>query len=120
MINMNLMKLEMMNATERVAEGLQMRGLFAEVKDDFIILTEENTKVDVTKTRQLLSSLGIPAFWQGNNAQVLVTRTPIATMKRIINVPGREFPVEMKGYYFKWRSFAQRRFGIKVNALDLL
>ncbi|WP_226036698.1 hypothetical protein [Aquibacillus saliphilus] len=25
----------------------------------------------------------------------------------------------MAGYHFRWRAFAQRRFGIKVNALDL-
>ena len=40
-------------------------------------------------------------------------------MKRIMNVRGREFPVYMEGYHYRWRSFAQRRFGIKVNALDL-
>ncbi len=48
---MNLLKLEMMNATERIAEALQMRGLFVEVKDDFIILSDENTQEDLTKTK---------------------------------------------------------------------
>lgn len=36
-----------------------------------------------------------------------------------MNVPGREFPISMEGYHHKWRAFAQRRFGIQVNALDL-
>jgi hypothetical protein len=116
---MNLLKLEMMNGTERIAEALQMRGLFVEVNGDFIILTEGNTDVDVKKTKELLHSIGIPTFWQGNKFQVLVNRTPIVTMKEIINAPGREFPVSMEGYHFRWRAFAQRRFGIKVNALDL-
>ena len=116
---MNLLKLEMMNATERIAEALQMRGLFIEVKDDFIILSDENTQEDITKIKQLMSSIGIPTFWQGNQFQVLVTKTPIVTMKKIMNAPGREFPVHMEGYHFQWRAFAQRRFGIKVNALDM-
>ncbi|MFK4996986.1 hypothetical protein ACI2OX_03730 [Bacillus sp. N9] len=37
----------------------------------------------------------------------------------MMNKPGKEFPVFMQGYHFKWKSFAQRRFGIKVNAFDL-
>ncbi|WP_249366798.1 hypothetical protein [Neobacillus rhizophilus] len=116
---MNLLKLEMMTATERMAEALTMRGLFVETKGDFIVLTEENTSADIMKTKRLLNDLGIPTFWQGNQFQILVSRFPIAAMKKIINVPGKEFPVHMEGYHFKWRAFAQRRFGIKVNALDL-
>ncbi|MBT2729508.1 hypothetical protein J7E63_21685 [Bacillus sp. ISL-75] len=96
-----------------------MRGLFIEVKDDFIILSNENTQADIKKTKQLIRNLGIPTFWQDNQFQVLVTRTPIVTMKNIMNAPGREFPVHMEGYHFQWRAFAQRRFGIKVNALDM-
>ncbi|MEH7482625.1 hypothetical protein V7157_16520 [Neobacillus drentensis] len=100
---MNLLKLEMMNATERIAEALQMRGLFIEVKDDFIILSDENTQEDITKTKQLISSLAIPTFWQDNQFQVLVNRSPIVTMKKIIErsraripCPDRRlsFPVE--------------------------
>ncbi|MGY0693757.1 hypothetical protein ACW2QC_13365 [Virgibacillus sp. FSP13] len=116
---MNLMKLEMMNGTERIAEALQMRGLFATVKDDFIHITVENTKEDIVRVRRLLDDLNIPTFWQDTKFQVLVNRIPISIMKRIINKPGNEFPVSMKGYHYKWKSFVQRRFGIKVNGLDL-
>ncbi|MFK9092525.1 hypothetical protein [Bacillus salipaludis] len=116
---MNLVKVEMMNATERIAEALQMRGLFVVVKDDFIMFTEGNTKADVEKTRALLTTIGIPTLWQENKFQVLINRTSISIMKQIMNATGREFPVHMEGYHFHWRSFAQRRFGIKVNALDL-
>jgi hypothetical protein len=120
MIRMNLMKLEMMNGTERLVEALQMRGLFVQVINDVIVLGEENTKDDIIKVRALLESLNIPTFWTANNKlQLLVNRLPIAMMKRITNVRGQEFPVRMEGYHFKWRAFAQRRFGIKVNALDL-
>jgi hypothetical protein len=117
---MNLMKLEMMNGTERLVEALQMRGMFVQLTDDVIVLGEENTSEDINKVRALLESLNIPTFWATNNKfQVLVNRLPIAMMKRIINVRGQEFPVRMEGYHYKWRAFAQRRFGIKVNALDL-
>lgn len=116
---MNLMKLEMMNATERLAEALQMRGLFVEIKKDFIVLTEGNTKTDIIKVRELLDKLDIPTFWQGNQFQVLVTSLPISIMKRIMNTRGREFPISMEGYHYHWKPFVQRRFGLKVNALDL-
>jgi hypothetical protein len=119
MIIMNLMKLEKMNATERVAEALQMRGLFVKVTNNLITLTAGNTMGDINKVHSLLNNLGIPTLWDGNSFQVLVNRLPIAMMKRIMNVPGREFPVNMEGYHFKWRAFAQRRFGIGVNAMDL-
>ncbi|WP_077212386.1 hypothetical protein [Bacillus dakarensis] len=117
---MNLMKLEMMNGTERAAEALQMRGLFVEVKNDIIELTKENTKQDIEKVCQLLNSLNIPTLWIASNKfQVLVNRLPISMMKKIMNIRGHEFPVSMNGYHYLWRAFAQRRFGIKVNALDL-
>lgn len=116
---MNLIKLEMVDATHRIAEALQMRGLFVEVKDDLIILTEGNTKTDIIKVRKLLDHFGVPTFWQGNQFQVLVTRIPISMMKRIMNALGREFPISMEGYHYKWKSFVQRRFVIKVNALYL-
>ncbi|MFJ7728462.1 hypothetical protein ACIQXV_20220 [Neobacillus sp. NPDC097160] len=111
---MRLVKVEMMNATERIAEALQMRGLFVAVKNDFIIFTEGNTKTDVEKTRALLTTIGIPTLWEENKFQVLINHTPISTIKLIMNVSGVEFPVHMEGYHFQWRAFAQRRFGIKV------
>lgn len=89
---MNLMRLEMMDATARIAEALQMRGLFVEVKDDFITLTAGNTRTDISQVRELLDRLAIPTFWQENKFQVLVTRIPISIMKRIMHTPGHKFP----------------------------
>ena len=117
---MNLMKLEMMNGSERLVEALEMRGLFAEIEKDVISLSNKNTKDDIVNVRSLLSSLNIPTMWMAvNKFQVLVNRLPISMMKKIMNATGREFPVHMEGYHFRWRAFAQRRFGIKVNALEL-
>ncbi|MET1029688.1 hypothetical protein, partial [Domibacillus tundrae] len=94
--------------------------MFIKVENDFIIMTAENTESDMIKTRKLLEQLSIPTFWKQRNAfQVLINRLPVAVMKRIMNHKGRSFPVRMAGHHFLWRSFAQRRFGIKVNALDL-
>ena len=109
----------MMNGTERIAEALQMRGIFLEVKDDFIHLTNENSKEDIAFVSQLLNDLNIPTFWRGNKFQVLVERIPVAIMKKIMNQAGREFLISMQGYHYKWKVFAQRRFGIKVNAFNL-
>jgi hypothetical protein len=117
--HMNLMKLEMMTAAERVAEALTMRGLFVRVSNDFVIMEESNTKADMKKVQNLLNHLGIPTLWQENRYQILVNRIPISKMKKMIHVPGKEFPIHMEGYHFKWKAFAQRRFGIQVNALDL-
>jgi hypothetical protein len=117
---MNLIKLEMMNATARVAEALQTRGLFVKVENDFVVMTAENTTSDMMKVRELLEQLGIPTFWKHEHTfQVLLNHMPVAMMKRIMNQKGRSFPVSMEGYHFFWRSFVQRRFGIKVNVLDL-
>lgn len=117
---MNLLKLEMMNGTDRVAEALQMRGLFLEIKNDVIVLTDENTKEDIEKARELIDRLNIPTFWIADNKfQILTNRIPIVMMKKIMNARGHEFPIHMEGYHYYWRAFVQRRFGIKVNALDL-
>lgn len=114
------MKLEMMNATARVAEALQTRGLFLKMNDSVITLMTENTESDIKRVRILLEKINIPTFWHSNHSfEVLVNRLPVAAMKKIINEKGRSFPVRMEGYHFHWRSFVQRRYGIKVNALDL-
>jgi hypothetical protein len=117
---MNLLKLERMNGKERIAEALRMRGIFVTIDGEFILLTKENTSDDIKGVRRLLASIGVPTYWpKENKFQVLVDRLSIVIMKAIINIKGREFPVGMQSYHFLWRSFAQRRYGIKVNALDL-
>ncbi len=103
---MNLMNLEMMNGTDRLAEALQMRGLFVEVKNDVISLTAENTKMDKVKVRELLNTLNIPTYWiTPNEFQILVNRLPISLMKKIMNAHGREFAVNMEDYHYYWKSF---------------
>ncbi|MFK4996985.1 hypothetical protein ACI2OX_03725 [Bacillus sp. N9] len=79
---MNLLKLEMMTGTERIAEALQARGIFAEVKGDFIYLSNENTKEDMKSVRYVLNELNIPTFWHGNKVQILANRIPVALMKK--------------------------------------
>ncbi|WP_046173348.1 hypothetical protein [Domibacillus indicus] len=117
---MNLMKLEMMNATDRVGEALQTRGLFVKTHGGVLTLTKENTDNDIKKVRFLLEKLNIPTLWKSSYSfEVLINQLPISIMKKIMHEKGKSFPIRMEGYHFKWRSFAQRRFGIKVNALDL-
>ncbi|WP_226036697.1 hypothetical protein [Aquibacillus saliphilus] len=59
---MNLLNLERMNGTERLAEALRMRGLFVEIEIDFIVLTDENTASDVEGVQRLLEEIGLPVF----------------------------------------------------------
>lgn len=44
---MNLLKLELMTATEKVAEALVMRGLFVEVKDGVLFFSDKCAKNDI-------------------------------------------------------------------------
>ncbi|OLS33737.1 hypothetical protein [Bacillus sp. MRMR6] len=57
---------------------------------------------------------------QGNDFQLLVNRFPVALMKKIsTTIAGREFPVNINDFYFRWRAFVNRRHGLKVNKLEL-
>jgi hypothetical protein len=81
---------------------------------------DENTREDILRVRNLLEQVRIPAFlYDYQTFQVLVNRISVIVMKQIMNARDREFPVSMEGYHYKWRSFVQRRYGIKVNALEL-
>lgn len=52
---MNLINLEMMTATEKVAEALVMRGLFVEVKEGVLFFSEKCAKGDIKDVKSLLS-----------------------------------------------------------------
>ncbi|MGI2328146.1 hypothetical protein [Planococcus sp. YIM B11945] len=117
---MNLLKLEMMDATERLAVALKARGIFCSLENDLIAMGVENTANDIFKVKALLNELSLPIFWLDEKRfQVLLNKLPISVMKKIMNHKGKSFPIHMEGYNFYWRAFAQRWFGIKVNALDL-
>ncbi|WP_186579799.1 hypothetical protein [Aquibacillus kalidii] len=105
--------MEMQSGTKKLAEALELRGFPVKVKDDFISLRNGSEK-DCKELKQFLDELQIPVFWQGEKFQLLTNRFPVSKMKEIIHAKGRNHGVHMEGYHMKWRSFANRRYGIRT------
>lgn len=110
--------MEMQTGTEKLAEALMLRGFPVKVEEDFITL-HNGSEQDYQQLEYFLDQLNIPVFWNGDRFQLLVNRFPQAKMRQIIYHPGREHLVSMEGYHYKWRSFVNRRYGIRTNTLDL-
>lgn len=60
---MNLIKLEMMEATERLVEALKTRGIFCSINNDLIFLRTKNTDSDIKRTNILLAKLNLSVLW---------------------------------------------------------
>ena len=110
--------METKTGTEKLAEALLLRGFPVEVKNDFITLRNGSTK-DYTQLKGFLETLNIPVFWNEDQFQLLTNHFPLQMMKKIIEFHGHEHFVNMEGYHFKWRSFVNRRYGIRTNTTDL-
>ena len=115
----NLLTLELMDGQERLFEALEMRGFLVEKKGEFLTLSSGSAALDYPALKVLFKNFNIPVYWQGNDFQLLVNRFPVAMMKKITTVAGHEFPVSMNHYHFRWRAFANRKHGLKVNTLEL-
>lgn len=109
---------ETRTGTEKLAEALLLRGFPIDVKADFITL-RNGTRLDFVQLKELLESLNIPVFWNGDQFQLLTNHFPNVMMKKIIEFNGQEHLVHMEGYHFKWRSFVTRRYGIRTNTMKL-
>jgi hypothetical protein len=110
--------MEMQNGTERLAEALLLRGFPVEVNNDWISL-RNGSEQDYADLKKFLEKLSIPVFWNENKFELLVNRLPLQKMKEIIHSKGREHLVHMEPYHFKWRSFFNRRYGIRTNTTEL-
>lgn len=115
----NLFALELMDGQERLFEALEMRGFLVEKKGAFLTLSNGSAALDQQALKALLKKLNIQVFWLGNDFQLLVNRFPVGMMKKITTLAGREFPLNMNDYHFRWRAFVNRRNGLKVNTLEL-
>ncbi|MCM3723963.1 hypothetical protein [Solibacillus isronensis] len=117
---MNLLNLELMTATEKVAEALVMRGLFVEVKEDVLFFSKNCAKKDVEDVKLVLNKLTIPYMTYGEDKiEILVNQMPILKMKKILTAGGRPFEINRAEYHQHWRFFANRRYGFRVNAFQL-
>jgi hypothetical protein len=110
--------MEMQTGTEKLAEALVLRGFPVKVKNDFITMPN-GSQQDYQQLKVFLKKLQIPVFWNGNQFQLLINHFPLQKMKEIIHFQGHEHMVHMEGYHFKWRSFVNRRYGIRTNTINL-
>ncbi|WP_096200010.1 hypothetical protein [Bacillus sp. FJAT-45350] len=115
----NLFTLELMDGQERLFEALEMRGFLVEKNGPYLTLSKGSAESDYRALKSLLTKMNVPMFWNGVNFQLLVNRFPVAMMKRITTKAGHEFPVQMNDYHYRWRAFANRKFGLKVNTIEL-
>ena len=117
---MNLLNLELMSATEKVAEALVMRGLFVEVQEGILVFSTCNAKRDSQDVQSVLNQLNIPFVFRGTNKlEILVNQLPTVKMKKIVTAGGRPFTINAERYHQYWRFFANRRYGFRVNAFLL-
>lgn len=113
----SLLKID--DASERLAFALKMRGFHVKLENDLLSL-QNGTHLDYKQVKILLHTLSIPVFWMNDQQfQLIVTHFPLKNIEEIIAFKGREYPVSVDGYRFKWRSFVNRRYGIRINTLDL-
>lgn len=110
--------MEMQSGTKKLVEALMLRGFPVQMNNDLISL-RNGSKQDQEQLKRFLEKLNIPVFWNGDQFQLLVNRFPLQKMKEIIHFNGREHLIHMEGYHFKWRSFVNRRYGIRTNTTDL-
>jgi hypothetical protein len=114
----NFISLEMQTGTEKLAEALLLRGFPVEVKKDMITL-RNGSQEDFRQLKSFLETLNIPVFWNENRFQLLINHLPFQKMKEMIYFHGKEHFVHMEPYHFQWRSFVNRRFGIRTNTINL-
>lgn len=117
---MNLLNLELMTATEKVAEALVMRGLFVEVKDGVLFFSKCSAKNDIRDVQSVLNQLNIPFILHGEREiEIIVNQISTLKMKKILSAGGHPFSINSADYHQYWRFFANRRYGFRVNTFQL-
>lgn len=110
--------IQMQSGTEKLAEALALRGYPVELKNDLISL-KNGSRQDYLHLKNFLATLNIPVFWNGDQFQLLINQFPVQKMREIIHFHGNEHYVHMEGHHFHWRSFVNRRYGIRTNTPNL-
>jgi len=117
---MNYVNLEVMSATSKVVEALKVRGFFVEEVNGAIIYTKACAKADIAQTLHILNRLGIPFMVLSNHSvEILVNKLPNSVFKKIFQFDGAPFHVNFEERHTTWRYFTSKRFGMRVDALDL-
>ncbi len=118
MTNLSFLNFEMADGTKKLAEALFLRGFPVQMENDFISLRNGSER-DYAELKWLLERLAIPVFWNGKKFQLLVTHFPYGKMRQIVRLNGIPHSVDMSDYHYKWKTFVNRRFGIRTSTLQL-
>ena len=108
---------EMKNGKEKLMEALHLRGFFVKEENDYISLVN-GSKQDIIELKLLLKKCSIPVLWNGNQFQLLVNNLPAEKAREIICYKGKNHYFGVQDYHLKWRSFVNRRYGIRISTLD--
>lgn len=111
-------EINLQTGTEKLAEALLLRGFPVELENDFISL-RNGSHQDLHQLKIFLETLNVPVFWSESRFQLLTNHFPLHKVKEIVHFKGRQHSVHMESYQFKWRSFVNRRYGIRTNTINL-
>lgn len=116
MLNLSFIQYEMKSATEKLIEALYLRGFFVKETNGVFSLIN-GSEQDIQELKILLESCSIPVLWNGDKFQLLVNYLPTEKVKEVVSFKGFNHHVSMQAYHFKWRSFVNRRFGIRTSTI---
>lgn len=114
------MELKSMNATEKIAATLKMRGLFVKIDNYTLLFSKANAHHDVRDVMMLFNKLNIPFVANGpQRIEILVNSISTTKMKKLFFAGGHPFPIDYVNYHSNWKSFVSRTYGYRVNAFQL-
>lgn len=119
--NLNeMLELKSMNATEKIAVILKLRGLFVSHNKNMLVFSKASAKSDIRDVIILLNNHDIPFICRDvQKIEILVNVISIEKMKQIFFAGGKPFPINYINFHSNWRSFVSRKFGYRVNAYQL-
>ncbi|MFJ5770792.1 hypothetical protein [Psychrobacillus sp. NPDC093180] len=117
---MSYVNLKVMSATSKVVEALKARGFFVEEVNGAIAFTKASARGDQAQVSQILNRLGIPFMVMSDcSVEILVNKLPVSIFNKIFNFGGAPFRVRFEERHATWRYFTSKRYGMRVDALDL-
>ncbi|MEK4246584.1 hypothetical protein MKZ20_14780 [Psychrobacillus sp. FSL K6-2684] len=115
-----MLELNSMNATEKIAVILKLRGLFVSYKKNVLVFSNSSTNNDIRDVIMLLNNYNIPFIHhEKQKIEILVNFISLEKMKQLFFAGGKPFPINYINFHSNWRSFVSRKFGYRVNAYQL-
>lgn len=109
-----------MSATSKIVEALKARGFFVKEVNGVIIFTKASAQADQMQALHILNHLEIPFIvLSDHSVEILVNNLPNSIFKKIFQFGGAPFHVGFEERHTTWRYFTSKRFGIRVDSLNL-